>query len=173
MSGARHRRKGDRIERELIALHRELGVHAERYPLSGASRFRGSSHDVDIYVFGEDEAPLVAEVKSRKEGAGFKTLAAGSATSTYSRCVVTMPSRSLCCHGAPGPLCSQRCGDEHHHPPCLWTSALLWDGSMSSESRTIPISKMAELLGYAHDDSGKHFALELAEALHARGIRGS
>lgn len=29
MSGARHRRKGDRIERELIALHRELGIHAE------------------------------------------------------------------------------------------------------------------------------------------------
>jgi hypothetical protein len=74
MSGARHRRKGNRIERELVDRHRALGVHAERYPLSGASRFRGSGHDVDCYVFGTDEAPLVCEVKGRKSGAGFTTL---------------------------------------------------------------------------------------------------
>jgi Holliday junction resolvase len=74
MSGARHRRKGNRVERELVQLHKALGVHAERYPLSGASRFRGSSHDVDIYAFGRDEGPLVAEVKSRGSGAGFITL---------------------------------------------------------------------------------------------------
>ena len=72
--GARHRRKGSRIERELVALHRTLGVHAERYPLSGASRFRGSGHDLDCYIFGKEEAPLVAEVKGRKNGAGFVTL---------------------------------------------------------------------------------------------------
>jgi hypothetical protein len=29
--GARHRRKGDRLERELVERHRALGVHAERY----------------------------------------------------------------------------------------------------------------------------------------------
>jgi hypothetical protein len=74
MSGARHRRKGDRIEREIVARHVELGIKSERYPLSGASRFRGSGHDLDIYIFGPDEAPLVAEVKGRKSGAGFKTL---------------------------------------------------------------------------------------------------
>jgi Holliday junction resolvase len=74
MSGARHRRKGDRVERELVHLHTDLGIKAERYPLSGASRFRGSGHDVDIYAFGADEAPLVAEVKARKNGAGFVTL---------------------------------------------------------------------------------------------------
>src|SRR5262245_23819615 len=72
--GARHRRKGDRIERELVERHRALGVHAERYPLSGASRFRGSGHDLDVYAFGREEAPLVAEVKARKNGAGFTTL---------------------------------------------------------------------------------------------------
>jgi Holliday junction resolvase len=71
MSGARHRRKGNRVERELVALHLALGVHAERYPLSGASRFRGSGHDIDIYAYGKDAAPLVAEVKSRKGGGGF------------------------------------------------------------------------------------------------------
>jgi Holliday junction resolvase len=74
MSGARHRRKGDATEREVVHRHRDLGIHAERYPLSGASRFRGSGHDVDVYAFGQDEAPLVAEVKARKGGAGFTTI---------------------------------------------------------------------------------------------------
>jgi hypothetical protein len=74
MSGARHRRKGDRVEREIVDGHRALGIHAERYPLSGASRFRGSGHDLDIYIYGRDEAPAVAEVKARKNGAGFTTL---------------------------------------------------------------------------------------------------
>ena len=74
MSGARHRRKGDRIERELVDRHRALGTHAERSPLSGASRFRGSGHDIDIYLFGREDAPIVGEVKGRKNGAGFTTL---------------------------------------------------------------------------------------------------
>jgi hypothetical protein len=74
MSGRGHRQKGDRIEREIVDRHRELGVHAERYPLSGASRFRGSGHDADIYLFGADAAPIKAEVKGRKNGAGFVTL---------------------------------------------------------------------------------------------------
>jgi hypothetical protein len=42
MSGARHRRKGDRIDRELVALHRALGVFCERVPLSGAQRYQGN-----------------------------------------------------------------------------------------------------------------------------------
>jgi Holliday junction resolvase len=76
MSGRGHRRKGDRIEREIVHRHCAMGVHAERYPLSGASRFRGSGHDIDIYLFGADQAPLTAEVKSRKSGSGFTTLEA-------------------------------------------------------------------------------------------------
>jgi hypothetical protein len=51
-----------------------IGIHAERYPLSGASRFRGSGHDLDVYAFGADQAPIVAEVKGRKDGDGFITL---------------------------------------------------------------------------------------------------
>src|SRR5260221_12553358 len=74
MSGSAPRRKGDRVEREIVEAHRAIGIHAERYPLSGASRFRGSGHDVDIYTFGADEAPLVAEDKARKSGAGFVQL---------------------------------------------------------------------------------------------------
>jgi hypothetical protein len=73
MSGAKHRAKGDRVEREIVKLHEEIGIHAERYPLSGASRFRGSGHDIDIYPRDRD-APLVAEVKARKDGKGFTQL---------------------------------------------------------------------------------------------------
>jgi Holliday junction resolvase len=72
--GARHRQKGNRTEREVVDRHKAVGVHAERYPLSGASRFRGAGHGVDIYAFGADEAPIVAEVNSRESGAGFTTL---------------------------------------------------------------------------------------------------
>jgi Holliday junction resolvase len=74
MSGARHRQKGNRIERELVQRHKDIGVHAERYPLSGASRFRGSGHDIDIYALGSEEAPLVVESKARKNGGGFVQL---------------------------------------------------------------------------------------------------
>jgi Holliday junction resolvase len=72
--GRRSRDKGNRVEREIVDRHKSLGIHAERYPLSGASRFRGSAHDVDVYPFGRGEAPITCEVKSRKNGAGFATL---------------------------------------------------------------------------------------------------
>ena len=68
------KRKGSRIEREIVQLHRDIGVHAERVPLSGASRYRGNGADVDVYARGKKEAPFVCEVKSRKNGAGFTTL---------------------------------------------------------------------------------------------------
>src|SRR5215471_7706948 len=74
MSGARHRRKGDRCERELVERHKAIGVHAERYPLSGASRFRGAGHDVDVYPFGVDAPPLTGEAKGRKKADGFRLL---------------------------------------------------------------------------------------------------
>jgi hypothetical protein len=71
MSGARHRRKGTRLERE--TRHKALGVHAAGYPLSGANRFRGSGRDLDICALGANEAPLIAEVKARANGAGLAT----------------------------------------------------------------------------------------------------
>jgi Holliday junction resolvase len=75
MTGGRaSRQKGDREERKLVEQHKAIGVHAERYPLSGASRFRGKGHDLDIYSFGRDAAPMVAECKSRKAGNGFVQL---------------------------------------------------------------------------------------------------
>lgn len=72
--GRRFRDKGNRIEREIVARHLEINIKAERYPLSGASRFRGSGHDIDLYIFGNEESPAVCEVKGRKSGAGFVTL---------------------------------------------------------------------------------------------------
>ena len=72
--GRTSQRKGGRVEREIVALHKDIGVHAERYPLSGASRFRGSGHDLDIYARGKEDAPHIAEVKARKNGARFTTL---------------------------------------------------------------------------------------------------
>src|ERR1700741_3121440 len=72
--GASQRRRGADIEREIKRLHLDLGVHAERVPLSGASRYQNNGADVDIYIFGKDEAPLVCEVKARRGGAGFVTL---------------------------------------------------------------------------------------------------
>ena len=61
---------GARIEREILSLHRDLGVTAERVPLSSAARFRGNGADVDVYAFGPDLAPLVSEVKARGNGEG-------------------------------------------------------------------------------------------------------
>ena len=61
--GASDPRKGNRIERELVELHRAFGIHAERYSLPGANR----GHNIDIYPFGREEAPLVFEVKAQKK----------------------------------------------------------------------------------------------------------
>lgn len=71
--GAMQRRKGGRVEREIVNLHKAVGIHAERVPLSGAAG-GGYSGDVDVYVLGRDEAPFVAEVKARATGGGFVTL---------------------------------------------------------------------------------------------------
>jgi hypothetical protein len=74
MSGAKHRLKGNRVEREIVDAHLSIGVHAERVPLSGASRYQDNGADVDVYAFGVSECPLVCEVKARKGAGGFRLL---------------------------------------------------------------------------------------------------
>lgn len=61
------KRKGNRAERELVNLHKEIGVDCVRIPLSGAvgGQFSG---DLEIGLLGK------AEVKARKGGQGFKTI---------------------------------------------------------------------------------------------------
>jgi Holliday junction resolvase len=71
MSGAKHRRKGDRAEREVVALCRAHGLDAERVPLSGAA---GGSFADDVIVRLSGRT-LKIEVKARASGDGFATLA--------------------------------------------------------------------------------------------------
>lgn len=66
MAGKRSRDKGNRIEREIVNLHKDLGFQAERVPLSGAA---GGSYKGDMVV-----ENLRAEVKARANGEGFKTI---------------------------------------------------------------------------------------------------
>lgn len=67
MSGRSARQKGNRAEREIVALHRGMGLHAERVPLSGAA---GGSYTGDVMI----AKKWRAEVKARKGGAGFKVI---------------------------------------------------------------------------------------------------
>lgn len=68
------RDKGLRAERDIIARHELIGVYCERVPLSGGTLYKGNRCDVDLYINGRDEAPLVAEVKARASGSGFALL---------------------------------------------------------------------------------------------------
>jgi Holliday junction resolvase len=61
------KRKGSRIEREIVELHKAAGIDAERIPLSGAA---GGSFTGDVRIDGIG----VAEVKARANGKGFATL---------------------------------------------------------------------------------------------------
>lgn len=72
--GRRSGAEAERVEREIVSRHDAIGIKSERYRLDGGTRFRGSSHDMDICAFGTDEGPLVAEVKSRQSAAGFLRL---------------------------------------------------------------------------------------------------
>lgn len=67
------RDKGARVEREIVLRHREMGCTAERVPLSGAA---GGSYTGDIKITPPcwPHKSLIAEVKARKDGAGFKVL---------------------------------------------------------------------------------------------------
>lgn len=68
MSGRKSKRKGDRIERELVQRHKALGLAAQRVPLSGAA---GGLFAGDVLVPGVGRI----EVKARANGSGFVTLA--------------------------------------------------------------------------------------------------
>jgi hypothetical protein len=91
--GKGSRDKGGRIERELVARHKAIGIHAERYPLSGATRFRGKGHDVDVYVFGLEETPLVCDRKPAKTAPASPRWKSGSANTTHCSSVATTMSR--------------------------------------------------------------------------------
>lgn len=70
------KRKGDRIEREIVYKHRDLGFECQRIPLSGAASHAGEEFSGDIKLDLPEVGTLRAEVKARKNGEGFKTLEA-------------------------------------------------------------------------------------------------
>ena len=103
MSGIRHRRKGDRIERELVHRHRELGLRCERVPMSGACRYRGDSHDLDLYLDGPDAPPAAFESKARQTArASHSSRRNGSRITTACSWGRTPLIRSWCCPGRHG-----------------------------------------------------------------------
>lgn len=71
ISAKGRRTKGLRVEREIVAMHQAMGVHAERVPLSGAA---GGSYKGDVIIEFSASVRLRAEVKSRNEGQGFALL---------------------------------------------------------------------------------------------------
>lgn len=64
--GAFARRKGSKIEREVVKCHVEAGIHAERVDAKIGQLGREASWDIDVYWRGKDEAPLCGEIKARK-----------------------------------------------------------------------------------------------------------
>ena len=68
------KRKGDRIERQIIAAHITEGVHAERVDARLGQFAASKSHDIDVYPRGKECPPICAEVKARKDGSGFAQL---------------------------------------------------------------------------------------------------
>ena len=66
------RDKGARVEREIVLLHRAMGIPAERVPLSGVTQYQGNGEDVDIYPNGTDYAPLCTQVKGMASPRGCK-----------------------------------------------------------------------------------------------------
>ena len=65
MSGRKHRDKGNRVEREIVRLHSDIGVEAARVPLSGAAGGRFSG-DIDLNPFGAED--ITNEVRSDESG---------------------------------------------------------------------------------------------------------
>ncbi len=64
--GAASKRKGSRIERELVHLHKLAGIDCKRVPLSGAvDGFKGDLRIVEDFT---------GEVKGRKTGRGFTVI---------------------------------------------------------------------------------------------------
>src|SRR5690554_6507350 len=76
--GRSQQRKGSRVEREIVELHRSAGIPAQRVPLSGAAGVGlgplGKHLQGDVKVFPGMAGELTAEVKARKNGSGITQL---------------------------------------------------------------------------------------------------
>ena len=70
MGGKAARRKGSRVERQIVKLHREVDIKAKRVPLSGAAE--GYKGDIIVELSKGDT--LQGEIKARKAGSGFTVI---------------------------------------------------------------------------------------------------
>lgn len=61
--GRSPRQIGDRCEREIVKLHIDMGVHAERVVCSGSHLDK--PYDIDVYIDGKDNPPIIGEVKRK------------------------------------------------------------------------------------------------------------
>ena len=71
MGGRSSKRKGDRIEREIVNKHLAAGIPSWKVPLSGAI---GGSLAGDVRVGPQGLDQLRGEAKGRANGAGFVTI---------------------------------------------------------------------------------------------------
>lgn len=71
--GKMQRNKGSRIERELVHLHKGIGIPCQRVPLSGAAGGLAAG-DLWIHLHPKDPTPAVAEVKARAHAQGWKNI---------------------------------------------------------------------------------------------------
>jgi hypothetical protein len=62
------------VARTRVALVQDVSVLIQVGDIENLPALNSSGHDIDVYLFGTNEAPLVAEVKGRKNGAGFTTI---------------------------------------------------------------------------------------------------
>jgi hypothetical protein len=83
--GKLSRDKGARVEREMVNLHRKIGVLAERVPLSGGMQYQGNGEDIDVYVDGARFKPLSCQVKANPRGVKGVMDALGDADALFLR----------------------------------------------------------------------------------------
>jgi hypothetical protein len=86
-----------------------MGIHAERVPLSGASHYRGESHDIDIHL---GWTTLIGEVKSRGRGQGFTTIEKWLSTNDCLFLVKDRAPPMICFRQGHGPVTVIRCDDD-------------------------------------------------------------
>lgn len=64
--GNKAKQKGDREERKVVNLHRALGFDCERTLEAGARSDGSATWDIDLYLYGSDEAAVIGECKHRE-----------------------------------------------------------------------------------------------------------
>ena len=83
--GKLSRDKGAATEREVVNLHRKIGVTAERVPLSGAMKYQGNGQDVDVFWDGPDHGATICQVKRNLRGVTGVIKALGDADMLFLR----------------------------------------------------------------------------------------